>query len=178
MPRGRSYGRAIARGPRRGSSWVASSIENSFTVLAAATAILDQLLIPAAVTSIGGQATVVRTRGLLIIESDSITATENPFGALGMAIVTEQAAAAGIASVPKPYADADQDQWFVWVPFGVAQGVIGGASLDGHTAQYVIDSKAMRKVEEGDAVVVVIENADAVGGLEYNINFRMLFKLS
>ena len=89
-------------------------------------------------------------------------------------IVTDIAAAAGAASVPGPATDVDDDGWFVheWfqseTEFGDATGIQGNF---GNTKQF--DSKAKRIIEEGQVVVVVVENLTAVA-FSFALNSRCL----
>ena len=103
--------------------------------------------------------TIVRTRLLFHVASDQQAATEDYIAAIGMAIVTEQALAVGITAVPTPMVDNDSDAWFLWAAsaghfvFGTAVGMHQGGG-----APQQVDSKAMRKVEDGFDVATVIEN--------------------
>jgi len=60
--------------------------------------------------------TIVRTRGTMSVITDQAAAGEDQIGALGMIRVTDRAIAAGIASIPGPMTDGDDDGWFLWVP--------------------------------------------------------------
>ena len=42
---------------------------------------------------------------------------------------------------------------------------------------FEIDSKAMRKVDEGQDIAVLIQNNSALHGMAYLLEFRMLVKL-
>ena len=94
-----------------------------------------------------------------------------------MAVVTDQAAAIGVTAVPTPITDQASDNWFLWEPW--AQGFVVATNIgiqsQGFT-RYDFDSKAMRKVDDGDTAVVVMQNNAAVG-LEFLMMFRMLLKL-
>ncbi len=85
--------------PRRSTEWIASAVITGSSSLAAATAVLDQSI------NIAEQSTIVRTRGSLFVKSDQVAANEQPFGALGMAVVTDQANAIGITAMPTPTTD-------------------------------------------------------------------------
>ncbi len=56
--------------------------------------------------------TVVRVRGLWHVSSDQEVADEVQHIAMGFAVVSDQAIAAGVASVPTPFAEAASDLWF------------------------------------------------------------------
>jgi len=96
---------------RRESVWLASG--EIFTTFAAAnTAVL--------LTSLGATLlalrpfTVVRTRGILSIQSDQAAAIENQFFAYGHCVVSDQATAIGVTAVPTPDTDDTSDLWFVY----------------------------------------------------------------
>ena len=79
-------------GPRRKTRWASDDIPTGLTTLAAATAVLDQSI--SIGTAFGSDpVTIVRTRGNLWVQSDQTANSETPFGALGMIIVSDQAAA-------------------------------------------------------------------------------------
>ncbi len=91
--------------PRRKSLWLDfASIFVDRAALAAASVSLVSSLNAAALAL--RPFTIVRTRGLLIVQSDQVAATEQPFGALGLSVVTDQASAIGISAVPTPITDA------------------------------------------------------------------------
>ncbi len=173
----RSFGGSrIPQSLRRKTEWIASSDITTIQTLAASTAVLDQILTAATVSSLG-PATIVRTIGTLWVKTDQVAATEIPFGAMGMTVVSEQASVAGVASVPVPITDETSDLFFTYVPWAAsliladATGIIDGMQV------YQFDSRAQRKVQDGDAVAVTLENASSVHGVGYVLKFRMLFKL-
>lgn len=122
--------------------------------------------------------TVIRTRLLLQARSDQTAATEDFFGAFGMAVVSDQAVAAGVASIPTPITDLGSDLWFVHQMF--AGGVMaGGTPVEGNPRvfQYTIDSKAMRRVDVGEDIVQVGEvDTGAGNGTFMAVGGRMLVK--
>ncbi len=60
--------------------------------------------------------TIVRTHLLFQMTSDQSVASEAPIGVLGRIIVTDQAVAAGIGSIPDPVGEPDA-AWFVYQPW-------------------------------------------------------------
>ncbi len=171
-------GRAFARRSFRGSSrprateWLAGSLETTTTALAASTAVLDQTF------TFGEKATIVRVRGDLWVSTDQGAASETAFGSLGMSIVKEQASTVGITAVPLPYTDNIDDSFYLLQNWALRTRFFTGAGMEHDVFQhYVLDSKAMRKVDQGDTSVVTMENADATGGCLFLLTFRMLVKL-
>jgi len=123
--------------------------------------------------------TIVRTRGNLWVQSDQTANSETPFGALGMIIVSDQAAGVGITAVPTPIAQAFNEDWFLYESFACDVAVATAVStFAGKLRQYPFDSKAMRKAQNGDSVAIVLENGHATHGLQFLLKFRMLFMVS
>jgi len=139
------------------------------------------VVIPAATKALLGfftlstafEETVTRIRGVMSIQSDQSGAVESQVGAFGMIRVTDQAIAAGAASIPGPVTDGADDGWFVWVPFAqdTASTTLGNA---GNGGTWMIDSKAQRIVREGQQLAVMVENAHATHGLEIMLSLRGL----
>ncbi len=68
-------------------------------------------------SNVGIGETVRRTIGNIWVVSDQAAADEVQVGAFGCIVVTDLAAAAGAASIPGPFTDANDDGWFVWQGF-------------------------------------------------------------
>ncbi len=171
MTRGRSFKRSA--GTKRLTEWTSSVPEAAFTALAGASAIIDNAFTTPNVE------TLIRCRGLLVIQSNQIAAAEQPFGAIGLCLVTDQAFAAGAGSIPLPYTDSESDAWLLhqfWAaPFQFGDGT-GFARID---AQYQLDSKAMRRVTQDDTVLMVLEVGSAAAiGVNYRWDMRLLTKVA
>ena len=173
-------GRVVTRGglvrgrlaPRRSTQWLASADELGTTTLPFGSAILDQSFV------FGEPATIIRTRGTLWIATDQFAATEQPLGAMGMAVVTDQAAGIGVTAVPTPITDSPSDEFFLWLPWFADVRDMGTGTVQFNTfSRFDFDSKAMRKVTDGTTAVVVLENSSSAAGANYAIMFRMLVKL-
>ncbi len=124
--------------------------------------------------------TVTRTRGLIGIKSDQVAATE-PFQiGLGMCVVSDQALAIGVTAVPTPITDMGSDLWFLHeLVFGEIL-VASAASIEGQgSVNKYFDSKAMRKVDDGQDIAIVTEVPSSASseGLVRTLGFRMLIKL-
>ena len=163
------------RGERRKTEWVGSADTTGIKALGGNSAVLDQTQ---AGSAIDAPATVVRTRGSLWVRSDQVSGTEDPFGAIGFAVVSAQAAAIGVTAVPTPITDEGSDLFFVWEPFQASIVVASSIGIDANPMrEYKIDSKAMRKLTSDETIIVVLENASATAALSYILKFRMLIKL-
>ncbi len=170
----RHRARILATRPApRSNVWVALRIDQT-TFLSG---------IPALVATLNAAAlalrpfTIVRTWALLNVASDQVAASEFVQGALGFQVVTETAAAAGIASLPTPLIETDAD-YFVYQPFASSflfGSAIGFQEEGGAGNNWVIDSKSMRKVGVDDDLAITIENRGP--GYLAAIEGRMLVKL-
>ena len=123
------------------------------------------------------------TRSILhwSVRSDQTAASESWTAGLGIAVVSDQASAVGITAVPSPFTDLASDLWLLHdVIDGRFEFVSGvgfdsnGVSPEGGKTQ---ESKAMRKVEDGQDVVVVLENDSLSLGTQTYVVGRMLVKL-
>ena len=158
-----------SRGFRPQTSWAAVTPSTEMTVPAA-----TKLLFGSFTT--GQPSTVRRTFGILNWRSDQTVNDERPMGAFGMCVVSNEAFAAGVASMPGPFTDADSDLWFVhqfmFAAFEQAGTVDGFETAAGQ--QYIINSKAMRKVTDDERVVMVMENGHASQGAVSYVAVRLL----
>ena len=102
--------------------------------------------------------TIKRIRGLLVISAD-VTTGENQIGAIGAIIVTDTAVAAGVASMPDPITDINDEGWMMYQPFGMRSGDASGVGVT--SLQVPFDSKAMRHISGGFQLAVIIANAHA-----------------
>ena len=145
---------------RRQTFWIGGTLVSS-TMTAAANPVLQTTLNAAALAL--APFTVVRTRGLIYVQSDQVAASEDQTVLYGQAVVSDEASAIGVTAIPTPDTDSGSDLWFVYEALmsdlkfstAAAYGKIGAAT--------VIDSKGMRKVEPGQDIVAVVESASAFG---------------
>ncbi len=170
VPRGR-----IARGPKRKTLWIDfANIATTETPLAAGAALLFGSLNAAALAF--RPFTVVRTRAICGMATDQVAATEFPFGALGFAVVSDTASAIGVTAVPTPITDASSSLFFVWQAMMTNLQLSSAIAYTPTWTNWDIDSKAMRKVEVGEDVVITVENGSSTDGLQFNMIGRMLIK--
>ena len=167
----RRHTRSFVRGPRAATDWSASVSQTDVTGLPASTVVLDQVITPI----VGGE-TLLRTRGIFAYAGDQTGVTENPMGAVGIGVVSAQAAGVGITAVPHPVVDAAWGGWLWHHYFAIRTQVATAVGYSQSLETIVIDSKGMRKVGEDMRLVVVVENAAAFGMI-YTIFFRLLSKV-
>ncbi len=143
----------------------------SAVAVAATTKVLIATATPAPA---GVDLTILRTRGIAAFIPSAPTTDRFASGAFGIMIVSAQAAAAGVASIPGPATNADNDGWFVheWfitqMEFGTAVGIQFDAGQ-----QRLFDSKAKRIVQEGEVLVFVAEVLSG-SSVDFATNFRCL----
>ena len=162
---------AGSRAHRQPTSW-GRLVPTAFTVVPAASKVLLATFV---LSNPGIGETVRRTRGIVSVRSDQTSLPEIQLGAVGFVIVSDLAIAAGAASIPGLVSDASDDGWFVWQPFG--QSLSAAASFTTNW-QWLFDSKAMRRIEEGFTIAVMAENAHATNGLSVHVSTSLLASLS
>jgi len=161
------------RGPRRPTDWSASAPLTAILSVGQNSAVLDESFVPI----VGGE-TVIRTRGMIGFKSDQQLGDELQIGAFGICKVTAQALSVGITAIPHPSTDA---AWGGWLVHQYIMSVFEFASASGvnpdslHTI--VIDSKAMRKIDEDERLVTVWENTSATHAMDVFSSFRFLTKV-
>ncbi len=113
---------------------------------------------------------------MLQIRTDNI-ALETQIGAVGFAVVTDQAVAVGVTALPTPITDLASDMFFLH-QFLLARTVfataIGFEAPGGTVIQ--VDNKAMRKVNDDQDLVITTEGLS--DGFIIDIAGRFLVKES
>ena len=139
-------------GSKRHGSWVGSTPQTALTTLAASIAVLSQIFTP-----FDGGETIVRTRGLFGWNTDQLGGGEDQMGAVGIGVVSEQAATLGSTAVPHPDTDSGWNGW-LWHSYFASSFRTGTTvGFDPNMLHLiVIDSKAMRKIGDNERLVVVI----------------------
>jgi len=162
----------FTRGPRKATDWSASAALTAGLAVAASSAAIDEVFTPI----VGGE-TLIRTRGMLGWESDQSAATEQQIGAYGICVVSEQAATVGITAVPHPGTDAAWGGWLYHTYFFSEFRFLTAAGFDPRNLQtMVVDSKAMRKIDEDDRLVTVVE-VTGTKGITFFSALRLLSKV-
>jgi len=169
----RHFSSPVRRTVRRETEWI--GILPTQTILDNASALIVSLNAAALALR---PFTVIRTHLEVLTQSDQSIATENYIGALGAAVVSDQAASIGVTAVPTPETDDSSDLFFVH------QYMLGGFDFKDGTGfqsgvgdRYQIDSKAMRKVNGDQDIVIVLEGATLGDGMLFTVAGRMLLKL-
>jgi len=120
--------------------------------------------------------TIVRVRGVLQCQSDQVIASESYGVGIGMAVVSDQAVAIGVTAVPTPVTDRGSDLWLLYESLFARFNFADGTGLIDPMGRFIqFDSKAMRKVEEGQDVIITQENE--LNGCLTVVAGRMLVKL-
>ena len=168
----RSSSRTPQRAQRAPTTWSRfTSTDGAYDVIAASSKVLITSLV---LNNAGISETIRRTRGLVSIISDQTSTVETQAGAFGAVVVSDVALAAGVASIPGPLTNRDDDGWLLWVPF-FQRGADNGLA---ENQPYEFDSKAMRRVEDGFSIAFVAENANTGFGLEIGVVISALTSLS
>jgi len=120
--------------------------------------------------------TIIRTHFSVMVRSDQSAAVERQMGGFGIAVVSDQAVGVGITAVPHPVSDLGSSLWFLnQLLFSEANTVTDRTTP---VRNYQLDSRAMRKVEVGSDIVVVVENISlgGSGGSIFTLGGRILIK--
>ena len=161
------------RTTRKHTDWSASAVLTGGVVVAATASALLEVFTPAA----GGE-TLIRTRGMLGIQSDQSGALEDQLVAFGIGVVSAQAVSVGITAIPHPGTDAAWGGWlyhtFLFATYLFISGV---GSEPQFMTSHVIDSKAMRKTGDEERLVMVVENTHASHGFRFANSERLLSKV-
>ena len=158
----------------RKTFWL-SGTAGSTAVAGASTAVITTSLNAAALAL--RPFTIVRTRGYFSIVTDQASASENQFGHFGAIVVSDQAVTVGVTAVPTPATDS-QSSWYVYEATADRFFFHTSAAQNIHTVRMTeIDSKAMRKVEEGQDIITVVESAAVSDGFLAFDFTRTLIKL-
>jgi len=171
-------GPRLVRGPKRSTQWLFMDPSRN-TMAAASTAVFRSSLNAAALAL--RPFTVVRSIITLTLGSDQQAASEDYDAAFGMCVVSDQARAIGVTAIPTPMTDLGSDLWFFHQILSGSFNFVTGIGIDAQgivpTAHQTFESKAMRKVEEGQDLAVVVEtSAISLGAIMYSAG-RILIKL-
>jgi len=163
-------GRQVQR-QKAGTNWsrVVSAVQ--ITIAASSKVLLTSF----SLDNPGIMETVRRTRGKIMVSAD-VAGVEPRVGAFGLIVINDVAKALGVTGIPGPVTDADNDDWFVWEPFGAITAMIEGAgSTTGNGPMvFEFDSKAMRRIPDGSGVAVMVENASGTTGLKFWFGMSIL----
>ncbi len=158
------------RRSRPNNSW-SGVVVAAFTVVPANSKILLGSLV---LSNPNIDETALRVVGHLVVLSDQSGAVEQQLGAAGLIHVSNRAITAGVASIPSPATDIEDDGWFTHQTFMTV-------NQDASTAQpmlYDFSSKGRRITEDGQSIAVVVENSHASFGLKIAIQFRILSRVT
>jgi len=180
MPRSRGTFTHQRSSTRRQTSWFGGPFGTvSFSANGAA-------VFGTAQQAAGEGLTIIRTRGELLVylTGGTLSALEGFRWALGIGVVTENAAGIGVIAIPSPLTDVVWDGWMVYETghcktprdMSAAEGAASPMTM----ARIPIDSKAMRKFKFSDVMTAVFEVDSEVGtaSLTAELSTRILAKVS
>ena len=122
--------------------------------------------------------TIVRSLMFFHVRSDQGAATENYDVALGGAVVSDQAVAIGVTAVPTPFTDLGLDLWFLHqILSGHLEVTTDIGRIANNNLWRQVESKAMRKVEDGQDLIFTLENSSLSDGSTSFVAGRLLIKL-
>ena len=151
MARGHRNFRGRSDSNRRKTEWSVYDQGGFTNVASAGATILSGI-------SFENPGTIVRTRGMIGLKPTNPEVSVEIVGAFGIGLVSAEAFAAGVASVPEPFTDSDWGGWMVIESFAFDWDFGTGVGAQFDSIMLPIDSKAMRKVEPSTVMVVVAES--------------------
>ena len=160
---------------KRSTQWALCSVPTGFSTVAAATKVIA-VLIPSTTLLDLVPFTITRTIAELHIQSDQAGATEDQIGAFGGGVVNDVAGALGVTGLPGPANNCGWPGWFIHRFFLQNFLFVSGVGTQDRGSEYMIDSRAQRKVETEQDIVFIVENFSASFGLNFGVSFRMLIK--
>ncbi len=182
--------RSFQRVQRRPTDWHRASAD--FTALGSVVSGAQLVVSTVAITegSVGPVGTIIRIRGCIHLEIAAETAAQTlqEYG-IGIALVDDRALAvssAAGAGLPQPIDDEDFEDWMWWNcgylgVYDLALAIPEESNGTGRrlAADLVIDSKAMRKWDENQSLVVLVQNRlidGAATEIDVVMHARMLLK--
>ena len=109
-------------------------------------------------------ATILRMRGEVLFLFDSAPEAASITIAMGIGVVSTDAANAGVGSLPDPAGEPDYP-WLYWKSISLLSQTAGTAAEQnpiGQAFRLEVDSKAMRKIKPGQSLVVIYQTTTAV----------------
>ena len=177
MPRPRGFSRGAQR-VRRRTGWELGPGGTSRTAISA-----DAIqIMGSGVTLLLDGTTLVRLRGVLEAFLSTAGSIADGFAcAVGVGIINEDAFAIGATTIMDPLGDAEWDGWLYHRFFNlhaITATLADGVNANSAYVQIEVDSKAMRKLTDGDVVFAALETVeDGVATGEVFFDSRMLLKL-
>ena len=119
--------------------------------------------------------TILRVAGSITIASDATSAIETQIGSVGLIIVSDEALAAGVVSIPGPATDGGNDGFFCHQTFAMFSQQVNTMPISSH---WDFSSKGRRVLQEGSVIAVVIENDHGTHGFLAALQFRFLGRVT
>ena len=175
--------RNFARAVRRKTQWAGmgsqagtAAIPDMITIAAGATALLSiGFVIRGALGIIDEETTVTRTIGMLRARIDLGTADLQAKYAMGCAVVTQEALAAGVASLPDP-ATAGDFEWLYYSTGQLQRGLTANDENGLATVAVPFDVRGQRIVRAGQNIAWWCSAVDAA--VQIGVAGRYLVKLT
>jgi len=107
--------------------------------------------------AIPGDFVIERTHMVYSVQINDLISDGVIRGAVGFAVVSTEAAAEAVggnlAAIPDPFTEIDSDLWYAYFPFAFTYNQ--SATAHANSNPFWFDSKAKRKIGDGQAIVQV-----------------------
>ena len=159
---------------RRSTNWIGSHEVGTWSTLAANACVAESVVIATGDDATG---TITRIRGRVGLFAKGNAAVEGIIG-MGLLVATTKAFVVGTTALPCPLTDASDEDWLwhTYVPMIETAGAAPAEDTNLMGSQRVeIDSKAMRKFEDSQSLIFVIESSAIA--ISFTWGMRALIKL-
>ena len=165
--------RFATRSRKRQTSWHGASVDVADLIVGTSQV---AVIVTEATMETFPTPTIVRARGRLALTAD-VSSTPGGVASVAMGLITVTAAALAAPAVPSPLTDIGSDWlWYDSAQVGASAADVIGEEVTIH--RIILDSKAMRKVGNNQALVLVVEQITCEGTMVTNLcgNIRILLK--
>jgi len=119
--------------------------------------------------------TITRTVGIFgWAHDEDFILDQDVYGAIGFAVVRENARSVGGGAVPGPLTNVGDDVWYLHRFFS---GFVESINTASGGTNLILDSRAQRKVVDGDALIFMSELDGTSDDIEQCLGVRILCKL-
>ena len=164
--RRRSRGSSAPARPAYAWGWSTFALDAFVNIPAASSVLLGSIIATTA-----QQVLVERALGTIVWVSDQTALVEEQIGRFGAIVVSADAAAAGVASIPDPDTDAGAP-WWLYQTFASK-----GPVLSTGFAEIAIDGKARRILNTNEVISFVVTNQHATHAFDFIVNLRILARI-
>ena len=164
-------GRRVVRSSRGRSQRCPTNWGGTVAIGLTAVPALTKVLLTTATPEFVSGETIRRIRGTFYTKAAELASYH---GAIGAFVANNTAVAAGVASLLDPVSDVEDDAWMWYESFHGGGTASAGSAGDNAGQVRIIDSKAMRRVDDGYTLVFVVANSTTMVDFNIALSLRAL----